>query len=162
MLILEYMEHGSLYDILQNNTVVLEGEITLPILRDMSQGMRFLHEANPRILHGDLKAQNILVDKRFRAKVADFGFSQNKDIGGTGTPYWMAPELLRYESPNTSKSDVFSFGGKMRKRILIRVKLLSQARKKLLTLCLVAETQLSCMKFTHAKTHSMAKKQTSF
>jgi len=52
------------------------------------------------------------VDSRFRAKVSDFGLSQKKAIGGTGTPYWMAPELLRKESANTSASDVFSFGGK--------------------------------------------------
>lgn len=84
----------------------------LPILRDISQGMRFLHSADPQVIHGDLKAQNILVDGRFRAKVADFGLSQKQKIGGTGTPYWMAPELLRKESANTSASDVFSFGGK--------------------------------------------------
>jgi len=60
----------------------------------------------------DLKAANILVDSRFRAKVADFGLSQKKNLGGTGTPFWMAPELLRMESPNTSMTDVYSFGGK--------------------------------------------------
>eukprot|EP00977_Amphora_coffeiformis_P008723 scaffold1982_cov93-Amphora_coffeaeformis.AAC.45 len=110
MLILEYMDHGSLHDILHNDTMAIDGEIALPILRDISQGMRFLHSANPQVFHGDLKAQNILVDGRFRAKVADFGLSQKKSIGGTGTPYWMAPELLRKESANTSASDVFSFG----------------------------------------------------
>lgn len=55
-------------------------------------------------------AQNILVDSRFRAKVADFGLSQKENLGGTGTPYWMAPELLRKESINTDKTDIFSFG----------------------------------------------------
>lgn len=113
MLVMELLEFGSLYDLLHNQTLVIEGEVILPILRDVSQGMRFLHGADPRVLHGDLKAGNILVDDRFRAKVADFGLSQKNQVGGTGTPYWMAPELLRYESPNTSKSDVFSFGGKL-------------------------------------------------
>lgn len=50
------------------------------------------------------------MDSKFRAKVADFGLSQKKQTGGTGTPYWMAPELLRKESSNTAASDVFSFG----------------------------------------------------
>lgn len=109
MIILEFMEHGSLFDLLHNQTVVIEGEMILTILRDISQGMRFLHAS--KILHGDLKAANVLVDSRYRAKVADFGLSQRKEVGGTGTPYWMAPELLRFESPNTRKSDVFSFGG---------------------------------------------------
>lgn len=112
MLILEYMDHGSLRDILHNETLAIDGEIILPILRDISQGMRFLHTADPQVIHGDLKAQNILVDSRFRAKVADFGLSQKKKIGGTGTPFWMAPELLQRESANTSALDVFSFGGK--------------------------------------------------
>jgi guanylate cyclase, other len=63
------MDHGSLYDLLHNETIVIEGELLLPILRDVSQGVRFLHSANPQVIHGDLKAQNILVDNRFRAKV---------------------------------------------------------------------------------------------
>ena len=60
--------------------------------------------------YSDLKAANILVDNHFRAKVADFGLSQKKQLRGTGTPYWMAPELLRNESPQTAASDVYSFG----------------------------------------------------
>jgi class 3 adenylate cyclase len=50
------------------------------------------------------------VDSKFRAKVADFGLSQKKNLGATGTPLWMAPELLRGESTNTAASDVYSFG----------------------------------------------------
>ena len=82
---MEYMDHGSLYDLLQNETVVLEGEQILPILKDISQGVRFLHSAKPQVLHGDLKGANILVDGRLRAKVADFGLSQKKRVGSTGT-----------------------------------------------------------------------------
>ena len=63
------MDHGSLYDLLHNETMVIEGELLLPILRDISQGMRFLHSADPQVIHGDLKAANILVDNKFRAKV---------------------------------------------------------------------------------------------
>ena len=110
MIVLEYLEHGSLYDLLHNETMVLEGDLLLPILRDISQGVRFLHAADPQVIHGDLKAANILVDRSFRAKVADFGLSQKKHLGGTGTPFWMAPELLRNESSNTTSSDVYSFG----------------------------------------------------
>lgn len=60
---------------------------------------------------GDLKAANILIDSRFRAKVSDFGFSAKQSFGATGTPLWMAPELLRGdESQNTAASDAYSFG----------------------------------------------------
>lgn len=90
MLVMEYMDHGSLFDLLQNDTLLLEGEILLPILRDVSQGMRFLHAATPQVIHADLKAQNVLVDSKFRAKVADFGLSQKRQVRrAVGTPFWM-------------------------------------------------------------------------
>lgn len=92
LLVMEYMDHGSLYDILHNKTFVLEGDCILPILRDVARGVRFLHAADPQVIHGDMKAANILVDSRFRAKVTDFGLSAKKSIGATGTPLWMAPE----------------------------------------------------------------------
>lgn len=91
LLVMECMDHGSLYDLLHNQTIAIEGEMVLPILRDISQGLRFLHAAVPKVVHGDMKAQNILVDSKFRAKVADFGLSQKKEVGAAGTPYWMAP-----------------------------------------------------------------------
>mmetsp|Transcript_29045 Transcript_29045/g.57788 ORF Transcript_29045/g.57788 Transcript_29045/m.57788 type:complete len:1358 (-) Transcript_29045:61-4134(-) len=118
MMIMEYMDHGSLYDVLHNETMVLEGEIILPILCNIAQGLRFLHAAEPSVIHGDLKAANVLIDSRFRAKVSDFGLSQkrqvnatdNKKNGVTGTPYWMAPELLSHQSSNSTATDVYSFG----------------------------------------------------
>ena len=110
MLVMEYMDHGSLYDLLHNESMIVDGELVLPILRDIAQGVRFLHAADPLVIHGDLKAQNVLVDSKFRAKVADFGLSQKKSIGATGTPLWMAPELLRGDSENTAMSDVYSMG----------------------------------------------------
>jgi serine/threonine protein kinase len=57
MLVMEYMDHGSLYHVLRNETMALDGEILLPILRDIAQGVRFLHAASPKVIHGDLKAQ---------------------------------------------------------------------------------------------------------
>lgn len=80
----EYMDHGSLRDLLNNETMLLDGEYLLPILRDIAQGLRFLHTETPQVIHGNLKAQNILVDSRFRAKVAGFGLSQKKRFGATG------------------------------------------------------------------------------
>ena len=58
MLVMEFMDHGSLYDVLHNDTMVIEGELVLPILRDISAGLRFLHAATPQVIHGDLKAMN--------------------------------------------------------------------------------------------------------
>jgi len=110
MLIMEYMQMGSLFSLLHNKTVPISGELILPILKDVAKGLRFLHSASPPVVHSDLKCANILVDSRLHAKVADFGLSQKKEVGAAGTPYWMAPELLRRESDNTPASDVYSFG----------------------------------------------------
>lgn len=121
----EYMDHGSLRDLIHNETVVVEGDQLLSILVDVASGLRYLHSSN--VVHGDIKAQNILVDKSkcslhhilqtdtfvcpgFRAKVTDFALCQERALGASGTPYWMAPEILRAESSNTPQSDAYSFG----------------------------------------------------
>ncbi|KAG7349928.1 adenylate and guanylate cyclase catalytic domain containing protein [Nitzschia inconspicua] len=117
MLVMEYMEYGSLYDLLHNETMSPGGDIILQIVRDITQGIQFLHASKPPILHGDLKAKNILVDSRFRAKVADFGFSHFKMSGLSkttallqGTPFFMAPEYLRRKSEYTASCDIYSLG----------------------------------------------------
>lgn len=53
-----------------------------------------------------------MVDSNMCAKVTDFGFSIKKQVGASGTPYWMAPELLvsRAKSVNSAASDAYSFG----------------------------------------------------
>ena len=107
LLVMEFMENGSLRDLLSNKTFPLDPELTLPLIRDVLQGIRFLHSATPSIVHGDLKASNVLVDANFRAKIADFGLSAR--CTAVGTPYYMAPELLR-GSPISTQSDVYSFG----------------------------------------------------
>ncbi|KAI9143053.1 kinase-like domain-containing protein [Paraphysoderma sedebokerense] len=69
------------------------------------------------VIHGDLKAINILVDDSGRAKITDFGFAVvkvtsngngNQSNIGTGTLRWTAPECLKGEKP-TFKSDVYAF-----------------------------------------------------
>ena len=92
MLVMEYMEYGSLHDLLRNETMHLSGELILQIARDIAQCLRFLHSSRPPLLHGDLKGRNILIDSRFRAKLCDFGLSTKKGHLITGTPFWLAPE----------------------------------------------------------------------
>ncbi|CAB9513585.1 activated protein kinase catalytic subunit alpha-1 [Seminavis robusta] len=112
-LIMEYLELGSLYDLLHNSSTDLS-ETSCNMLQDIAQGLRFLHSADPPIVHADLKAQNVFVDRRFHAKVGDFGLSTRGvfKLQGTvaGSPLWMAPELLRKETWNTVESDVWAFG----------------------------------------------------
>lgn len=109
LLVMECMGNGSLRDLLNNQTFPLDPELSLPLLRDILQGMRFLHAADPPIVHGDLKSANVLVDENYRAKISDFGLSAKRKTGFVGTPFWMAPELLRGGFIST-KSDVYAFG----------------------------------------------------
>ena len=54
MIVMEYMEYGSLHDLLRNETMYLSGEIILQIMRDVTHGLRYLHSARPPILHGKM------------------------------------------------------------------------------------------------------------
>eukprot|EP00873_Tetraselmis_striata_P012942 jgi/Tetstr1/433206/TSEL_022494.t1 len=109
LLVMECMENGSLRDLLLNETFVLEPQILLSLLTDVASGLKFLHMANPPIVHSDIKASNVLVDRNLRAKVCDFGLSTKRKPGIiAGTPAFISPEVLRGQQ-STTASDVYSF-----------------------------------------------------
>ncbi|TYG70406.1 hypothetical protein ES288_D05G310900v1 [Gossypium darwinii] len=83
-----------------------------------AKGIAYLHEeCQQRIIHYDIKPENILLDSKFCPKVADFGLAKlcNREnthmsmTGGRGTPGYAAPELWM-PFPITQKCDVYSFG----------------------------------------------------
>lgn len=83
------------------------------VLKQCFQGLEFLH-ASYRI-HRDIKSDNILFDYHGRIKLADFGYAvaltteDQTRASVKGTPYWMAPELIREEHYHV-KVDVWSMG----------------------------------------------------
>ena len=112
--ITEYLPRGSLYDILHKQKGPVDFRRRMRMLLDVIKGMQYL--GFKKIVHRDLKSQNLLVDRSFKVKVADFGlarFSEDTHVktvnGAAGTPAWMAPEVLRGD-PFTAKADVYSFG----------------------------------------------------
>ncbi|XP_025887900.1 G-type lectin S-receptor-like serine/threonine-protein kinase SD2-5 [Solanum lycopersicum] len=94
----------------------LRWRIRQRIITDIAKGLAYLHdECSQKIIHLDIKPQNILLGKNFNAKISDFGLSKliDKDESKVvtrmrGTPGYLAPEWLR--SVITEKVDVYAFG----------------------------------------------------
>lgn len=113
----EYMVNGSLRQVLVRKDRTIDRKKRLLIAMDAAFGMEYLH--SKKIVHFDLKSENLLVNMRDAhrpiCKVGDFGLSKVKHrtlvSGGVrGTLPWMAPELLSGKSLVTEKVDVYSFG----------------------------------------------------
>ncbi len=79
------------------------------------QGMLQLHSHKPPILHRDLKSPNLLVDKHWRVKIADFNLSRVMEAQAVvssisaNNPRWLAPEVVTDQAYSTA-ADVYSFG----------------------------------------------------
>lgn len=103
---------GELYQIVEDDRT-----LALPQIRDIARqlvdALRYLH--NHRIMHRDMKPQNILVGKGGVIKLCDFGFARAMSTNTMvltsikGTPLYMAPELVR-EQPYDHTADLWSLG----------------------------------------------------
>lgn len=105
------MQFGSLRDVLDNNPKLSSSQ-RLKLAKDAAKGMVYLHSR--KVIHRDLKTQNLLVNANWECKVADFGISTVKEnktqiMTCIGTPIYMAPEVL-VKAKYSEKADVFSFG----------------------------------------------------
>ncbi|XP_019084882.1 PREDICTED: receptor-like serine/threonine-protein kinase SD1-8 [Camelina sativa] len=122
ILIYEYLENQSLdfylFDKTGSSSTKLSWQQRFAITKGIARGIQYLHQdSRYRIIHRDLKASNILLDKDMIPKISDFGLariiSRNETEANTrkvvGTVGYMAPEYRR-GGLFSIKSDVFSFG----------------------------------------------------
>lgn len=114
-LVLEYVHGQQLDEYLKAGDVSSRDRHCIAV--DTCRALRYLHGQHPCVVHGDLKASNVLVEgsrKWPHAKLVDFGLSRMltrraRPLGGTLN--WMAPELLQHPGMTPAPSaDVFSFG----------------------------------------------------
>ncbi|KAM0006009.1 putative protein kinase RLK-Pelle-LRR-I-1 family [Helianthus debilis subsp. tardiflorus] len=125
ILVYEYAFKGSLGDYLvsgDKTTGILSWAERIQICLDIAHGISYLHtdmEGKPRIIHRDIKSDNILLDENLNAKLADFGLSKSHPMNQqpstfyskniAGTTLYMDPEYMA-TGKYKRESDIYSFG----------------------------------------------------
>ncbi|XP_058088959.1 serine/threonine-protein kinase STY13-like isoform X2 [Magnolia sinica] len=112
--VVEYLAGGALKSyLIKNRRKKLVFKVVVQLALDLARGLSYLH--SKKIVHRDVKTENMLLDKTRTVKIADFGVARveaqnpNDMTGETGTLGYMAPEVLN-GSPYNRKCDVYSFG----------------------------------------------------
>ncbi|KAK3150183.1 hypothetical protein QOZ80_3AG0229900 [Eleusine coracana subsp. coracana] len=118
MLVTEYIENGSLANILFKDSILLEWKQRFVIALGVAKGLAYLHhECLEWVIHCDVKPENILLDSNLEPKIADFGLAKLLNRGDSnqnvsrvrGTIGYIAPEWIS-SLQITSKVDVYSYG----------------------------------------------------
>jgi serine/threonine protein kinase len=113
-LVYELVEGGSLGDRIEKRGKLSEDE-AIPIISQLTQALQFAHER--RIIHRDIKPDNVLLTSAGRVKLADFGLAKDYNSGGQditrpasalGTPQFMAPEQFADAKTADVRCDIYS------------------------------------------------------
>lgn len=126
VLILEYTPNGNLQEALHGTSTLLPWKQRMAIAFQLAQALSYLHETcSPQIVHGDIKASNILLDDTLNCKLCDFGSAKvgfSSAVGPPDSPNGRRQRMTMMGSPGytdplylrtgvaSKKNDVYSFG----------------------------------------------------
>ena len=122
-IVMELCEGGALDEVLHDPEFVLDHPTRLRIASETATGIAYLHLSDVSIVHGDMKAGNVLLTKDLSVRICDFGMSEAKNRsktmsvaasssgkGGTAlTVAWSAPELFM-DRPKSFATDIYALG----------------------------------------------------
>jgi tRNA A-37 threonylcarbamoyl transferase component Bud32 len=115
--IMEFIDGTDLRRVIQSGA--LSADEALAIVPQICEALQFAHEEG--IVHRDVKPENILLDKKGRVKIADFGLAKLLDRPAAvytltqagqrmGTPHYMAPEQIEHPGQVDHRADIYSLG----------------------------------------------------
>lgn len=116
-LVMEFVDGANLREVERSGK--LSPDQALAIVPQICEALQFAH--NEGIVHRDIKPENLLVDKKGRVKITDFGIAKMIDVGGekvaltgardiVGTPHYMAPEQIEKPQTVDHRADIYSLG----------------------------------------------------
>lgn len=112
-LVMEYVDGTDLRSVMRSG---ISSDQALAIVPQICEALQYAHDEG--VVHRDVKPENILVDRRGRVKIADFGLATLRDGDGVaqtsgrvlGTPHYMAPEQLDAPTSIDHRADIFALG----------------------------------------------------
>ncbi|XP_020238243.1 mitogen-activated protein kinase kinase kinase 5 isoform X2 [Cajanus cajan] len=106
---MEYVHPGSISKFMREHCGAMTESVVRNFTRHILSGLAYLH--SNKTIHRDIKGANLLVNKSGIVKLADFGLAKilmgnSYDLSLKGSPYWMAPEVVKGGIKNESNPDV--------------------------------------------------------